>query len=482
MRQAILVCVSITATYGFPSAETLRDRAIDTMARATRYFRAEVATEGGYLWRYKHDFTARQGEYPATPTQIWVQPPGTPSVGIAYLEAFEATGDTLYRAGAVEAARALAWGQLSNGGWDYVIDFDPENSKRWHYRRDVVNGDVEPGEREHRSTFDDNTSQSAMQLLMRVDKLLDFKDAEIHSAVQFGLAGFLKAQYQNGAWPQRYTRFPDPANHSPKKARYPDSWPRTWPDVDYYGFLTFNDGAMEDLIETMLEAHETYGRSAYLDAALACGEFMIRAQMPEPQPAWAQQYNHDMEPGWARPYEVASVTGGESYGVMRALMNLYVYTDQNRFLTPIEPALAWMKRSLLPDGRLARFYELKTNRPLYFVRDTYELTYSDADMPTHYSFKVSSRISRIERELDRIRKTGREALVEEKKKTWSGMIDEEDQARLTAIVESLDEKGRWLEEGRIRLPDDGRDTTQLISSRTFVRNMRRLTRYIALTR
>ena len=50
------------------------------------------------------------------------------------------------------------------------------------------------------------------------------------------------------------------------------------------------------------------------------------------------------------------------------------------------PALAYLKKSLLPDGRLARFYELKTNKPLYFTK-TYELTYDDSDMPTHYSFK-----------------------------------------------------------------------------------------------
>ena len=483
MLKAILLCLGIVAAGSSPSAETLRDRAVDTMARATRYFRTEIATEGGYLWSYKHDLTLRQGERPATDTQIWVQPPGTPAIGLRYLDAFRATGDPLYREGAIEAARALVWGQLSTGGWDYVIDFDPEKSKQWHYRRDVVKGDETPGDRNHRSVFDDNTSQSAMRLLMRVDKLLDFNDDEIHSAVEFGLDAFLKAQYQNGAWPQRYTNFPDPGAHQAKKARYPETWSRTWPDVDYREFYTFNDNAMADVMATMVEASEIYDREDCMAAAMRCGDFMIRAQMPEPQPAWAQQYNHDMEPAWARRFEVASVSGGESFGVMRALLDLYLKTGEERFLAPIDPALAWLKRSVLPDGSLARFYELETNRPLYFVRDTYELTYSDADMPRHYSFKrpAGRRIEQVEDDLDRVRRLGRDEILRDRASMWSGTITEEDRADVLAIVDSLDQKGRWLREGRIRIEGGERENTQVMSCRTFSNNLRRLTRYIDLT-
>ena len=37
-------------------------QAIKVMKKATRYFRDKVAENGGYLWRYKTDFTMRQGE------------------------------------------------------------------------------------------------------------------------------------------------------------------------------------------------------------------------------------------------------------------------------------------------------------------------------------------------------------------------------------------------------------------------------------
>lgn len=67
-------------------------------------------------------------------------------------------------------------------------------------------------------------------------------------------------------------------------------------------------------------------------------------------------------------------------------MRLYIRTGGRKYLAPIPRALAYLKASQLPDGLLARFYELKTNKPLYFTKD-YQLTHDDSDVPTHYGFK-----------------------------------------------------------------------------------------------
>ena len=172
----LLMCFGLLGS-GVWADDGLKTQAQAAMVKATQFFRGEVATEGGYLWVYKPDFSVRQGENPASETTIWIQPPGTPSIGMVYLEAYEATGDTLFLNGAVNAARALVWGQLASGGWDYRIDFDKEERKKWHYRRDVEAGDKETGKRRNRTTLDDNNSQSAFQLLIRVDKVLNFKDS-----------------------------------------------------------------------------------------------------------------------------------------------------------------------------------------------------------------------------------------------------------------------------------------------------------------
>ena len=162
----------------------------------------------------------REGEGTATDTMIWVQPPGTPSVGMAFLTAYEATGDSCYLDAARGAAHALVRGQLRSGGWDYRIEFDPERRRRYAYRVDSNSRK----DARNVSTLDDDVSQSALRLLMRVDKALDFKDEKIHEAAQFALSAFLEVQYPNGAWPQRFSGPPDPAQFPVKKACYPESW------------------------------------------------------------------------------------------------------------------------------------------------------------------------------------------------------------------------------------------------------------------
>jgi hypothetical protein len=476
-----------------PDSEKILERdALQAMREAAHYFRTEVATNGGYLYHYKTDFTMREGEGIASPTTIWLEPPGTPAVGMAFLDAYNATGDTLFLNGAIEAARALVWGQLASGGWNDFIDFDPENSKNWHYRRDVENGDAITGNRRNRSTLDDNKSQSALQLLMKVDKTLGFKDKEIHHAALYGLEAFLKVQYPNGAWPQRFSELPDPAKFPVLKARYPDTWPREFPNVSYQEYYTFNDNTISDAIKTMIEAYRTYGEERYLNSAKRGGDFIILAQMPEPQPAWAQQYNHNMEPAWARRFEPPAITGGESFGVMRTLLDLYVETGEQRFLEPVPRALAWAEKSLLPDNRMARFYELQTNRPLYFNApphfsnlpepafpdlEPYTLIYEDTDLPNHYSFKIpgNERIDNIKSYYHRILEKGRNALLAE-----NNPQPEIDRDRVREIIENLDEQGRWVEKGRLKTGDRQNPyvDAEIIATRTFNRNMSLLSSFV----
>ena len=103
----------------------LREWSVATMRKAATFFRTEVASHGGYVYYYSIDFKQRWGEGVATADQIWVQPPGTPTVGIAYLKAYEATGEKFYLDAATDAAEALIYGQLQSGGWTNSIDFDP---------------------------------------------------------------------------------------------------------------------------------------------------------------------------------------------------------------------------------------------------------------------------------------------------------------------------------------------------------------------
>ena len=460
-----------------PAGEAaLKDQAAKALRRATEFFRTQVSTEGGYLWRYSEDLTRREGEGKATDTMVWVQPPGTPSVGMVYLAAYEATGDSYYLDAARDAAYALVRGQLRSGGWDYRIEFDPKRRPRYAYR-------VDPPREGARnvSTLDDNNTQSAVRLLMGVDQALDFKDQKIREAVQFALSALLEVQYPNGAWPQRFSGPPDPAKFPVKKAGYPDSWSWTHPGDDYKNFYTFNDNTIADTIATMLEAFEIYGESKYRAAAEKAGDFILLAQMPDPQPAWAQQYDADMHPAWARRFEPPAVTGGESHGVMRTLLVLYRATGKKKYVEPLPRAMEYLRRSRLSDGRLARFYELKTNKPLYFTRGDYKLTYSDADMPTHYAFKVSYGVESVAQEYERLRAMDPVELKRPKKASRPS-LSRGLAARTRSVIDSLDEQGRWVEGGQLRSDDQDDRTRRVIDCRTFISNVRTLSAYLTAVR
>jgi hypothetical protein len=402
-----------------------------------------------------------------------VQPPGTPSIAEAFLDAYEATGEDLYLDAARKAGECLVRGQLRSGGWDYRIEFAPDRRKRYAYRVDSV-GDKQ----RNTTTLDDNTTQAALRLLMRLDQSLGFRDSQIHEAAQYALESLLAAQYPNGGWPQRFSSpHPEPDELPVKRAGYPSTWPRTFPGKDYKGFYTLNDNAMADTIAVMFEAARVYDQPRYRDAAVRGGEFLLLAQMPEPQPAWAQQYDLDMQPAWARKFEPPAVTGGESQGVMRTLLLLYRQTQHRRFLEPIPRAIAYFRRSQLPDGQLARFYELKTNRPLYFTRQ-YVLTYRDDDLPTHYAFKVGSSIEKIAREYERIAELDPAALKQEARKRPTGKPSKSLIVSVERIVGRLDDRGRWVEDGRMKYHGDDDPTKRIIDCRTFMRNVGVLSDYL----
>jgi PelA/Pel-15E family pectate lyase len=433
-----LVSASAASAVGLLLSRTLRaaddptrDAALAAMKKAATYFRTKVARHGGYVYHYSPDLTRRLGEGVAGSEEIWVQPPGTPTVGLAYLVAYEATKDDFYLDAAREAGEALIYGQIQSGGWTNSIDFDPRGPRVAQYRSGKGKG-------RNNSTLDDGITQGAIRFLARLDKALQFKDAAIHDAAQIALGALLAAQYPNGAFPQVWT---GPVPKQPVvKASYPDyDWRTEGKIKNYWDMYTLNDGLAGTVTVTLLEAHAIYGEAKYKEAVARLGDFLILAQMPDPQPVWAQQYGYDMHPIWARRFEPAAITGGESQDALESLMKIYRATGDKKYLEPIPQALAYLKKSLLPDGRLARYYELKTNKPLYMSRrgDEYSLTYDDADLPDHYGWKVDSRLAAIEAEYEKQGTGNRGQETGDRGPTPSS-----DEAK--KIIAALDDQGRWI--------------------------------------
>jgi len=432
----------------------LSDQARDALKKAATYYRTQVARHGGYVYYTSADLKERWGEGKAAPDQVWVQPPGTPTVGMAYLRAYVATKDPYYLDAARETAEALVYGQLQSGGWTNQITFG-SGARVGKYR----NG---KGGSWNASSLDDGQTQSALVMLMRADEALGFKHAAIHEAAEYGLSALLKAQFPNGAFPQVWQ---GPVEAKPVvKARFPEyDWRMEGRVKNYWDYYTLNDGLAGSVSEVLVEAHRVYKDAKYKAALEKLGDFLILAQMPDPQPAWCQQYSYEMAPIWARKFEPPAVTGWESQDVLETLLAIARQTGQKKFLEPIPRALEYLKKSLLPDGRLARYYELRTNRPLYMT-DRYELTYDDSGVPGHYGWKQPSRLDAIEKAYGEV-KSGKGAAP-----APAGPSE----ADVRRVLGELDDQGRWVStyagEGLVGQPTFAR-SFQYLSSAVFARNV-----------
>ncbi|MHB9027520.1 MAG: pectate lyase [Candidatus Latescibacterota bacterium] len=436
----LLFVFALPALAQTPSPAQVRQ----AMDKAARSFRL-IAVNGGYAGLYSLDLSERYGEAvyeKAAKNQIWVQPPGTPTVGGSCLRAYQATGDKQYLDAARDAGLALAWGQRKEGGWDHLVDVS-------HLDRNVK----KPVKLSGRCALDDDITQGAITFLIELDAVLD--EEWLTEAITMGLDWLRKAQFPNGAWPQWYPLI-----------------------GSYHDYYTFNDNAMGDCIRVMLLAHERYGKPQYLESAKRCGDFIILSQVAAPQSGWAQQYSHDLKPAWARAFEPPGLSSAESAGNIRTLMTLYRYTGEKKYLDPIPKAIEWFERSKIGADLWARLYELETNRPIYGDRDNkvhYTLEEISEERRKGYSWQSSYGIPGVIRDYQELIRQGapqkraadtRPLSAAEREKRLAGLAP-----GVAEAISTLDAQGRWIE------PD-----TKLISCRLYNRNMGRLIEFLEMVK
>jgi hypothetical protein len=468
---AIIFGLIVGSASPSPGANPTRAEIEAALRKAVTFYTQKVAAHGGYNWRYSGDLSLAIGEGLAGADTIWVQPPGTPAVGLALLDAYDVLKDPAILEAARKAGLALASGQLRSGGWAYSVDFRPEERAKMAYR-----SEPEGKKRNNTTTLDDNTTQASLRFLARLDRALGSKDEAIHGASLYGLDAILRTQAPNGGWTVQWKAYPGPDGlpdtYGPADlaASFPESWNRQWTKA-FDGRYTTNDQLVPDMIALLQEADRSYPNDPrFKDAAKRLGHFLLIAQMPEPQPAWAQQYTRDMHPTWARAFEPPAVTGGESQGILESLITLYRWTGDKALLAPIPRAIEYLKASTRPDGRIPRFLELKTNKPLYFKLHpgkVYEVTYSDADLPTHYSFLVESRLARIRQDYDR-------AVKGETPQRGSPGF-----RRTAEVIAAMDDRGAWVNKGEKLKGFEVRPESGVIDSAVFLKNVEVLCRQLA---
>lgn len=274
-----------------------------------------------------------------------------------------------------EAARIadnLLLYQHDNGGWDKNTDManvlSPEEEKE--LKLPAAKGGV--------STIDNRATFTQMEYLAKVYEATGqekYKESFLR-----GLDYLLEAQYDNGGWPQFY-----PIRKG------------------YYEHITFNDGAMVGVMQLLRDVAQNKALYTFVDTprkelaatAIEKGlDVILKTQVKVngKLTVWCAQHDHEtLAPAKARAYELISLSGGESIGVVKYLMEIEKPSPE--VIQAVDGAVSWMNKVKITGIRikrindstqghdavvisdptapplLARFYEIGTNKPMFVGRD-----------------------------------------------------------------------------------------------------------------
>ena len=235
-----------------------------------------VAVHGGYVWSYLPDLSRRWGEIEARPSMVWVQPPGTATMGHLFLDAYHATGDPFYYRAAAAAADALIRGQHRSGGWNYLIDFAGPADAQTGTRQSAAtpggwrNSSIIPTMRP--STMPARPNRCSCCCACTWSGTRRNIAPPLERAIQF----VLRSQYPIGGWPQRWP--------------HDDRWPA------YGDYITFNDDVAAENIRFLLMVYRSLGDARVRDPIVRAMNVFLVTQQGQPQPGWGLQYTLDLQP------------------------------------------------------------------------------------------------------------------------------------------------------------------------------------------
>ena len=273
----------------------------------------------------------------------------------------------------LRVAETILLYQRRNGGWPKNYDRDETLSPQAKatIRQDRNNNDT---------MIDNGATHEEIRFLAAAYQASG--DNRFRDAAQRGIAYLLTGQYENGGWPQR---FPNPQG--------------------YAKHITFNDDAMIGVMRLLRDVSRDSERYPFVSddvrqqcegavhRGLACileCQIQVRGRLT----AWCAQHDErTFQPRKARSYELVSLSGHESVGIIRYLMEIEKPSQQ--VIESIEGAVRWFDEAKLegiklvvvqdvnkPGGRdtivvrdpqapplWARFYDIQTNTPIFCSRD-----------------------------------------------------------------------------------------------------------------
>lgn len=306
---------------------------------------------------------------------------------------------------AVKIGEAVLTYQTSSGGWP----------KNWEMTRPEDESFRQLKEADRAPTIDNGATTTQIRFLALVAEAR--AEPRFVAAVVRGIDYLFDAQYTNGGWPQFFPL---------RKG--------------YYTHITFNDDAMVNVLTLLqvvargeapfvtLDATRRARASEAVKRGIAC---ILRCQIETDgvKTVWCAQHDEStLAPAAARKFEPACLTGGESVGIVRFLMQQP--NPSPEIIRSVQAAVAWFERVKLTgvrwnrvpapglpkgvdavlvedpkaDPLWARFYEIGTNRPLFVGRDAvvkYSVAEIEHERRIGYAWYVTSPRTLLEREYPR---------------------------------------------------------------------------------
>jgi PelA/Pel-15E family pectate lyase len=268
--------------------------------------------------------------------------------------------------------------QRHNGGWSKQLHKVAVNYNKTY--SDAEKQEIREAVNDDDANIDNNSTTK--EIIYLVKQYRQTADKRYLTAAERGIRYLLKAQYSNGGWPQYY---PD---HS-----------------SYRGAITFNDNAMINVLNVLQDVALKQNNMELVDTALirpsglavAAGiDCILKCQVKNKAgklTVWCAQHDAvNFKPVKARAFELVSLSGSESVGIVKFLMkqqhpsqavkdavsNAIAWFESARivgyrFVSITDPALPEGKdKVLVADSNSviwARFYDIETNEPFFCGRD-----------------------------------------------------------------------------------------------------------------
>lgn len=290
---------------------------------------------------------------------------------------------------ATRIANQVVLYQRANGGWSKNIDMAAMLTQAEREELTMEKSDID-------TTIDNGATTTQLAYLAKV---ITAKNLDPHKlAFVKGLDFVLSMQYENGGFPQFF----------PLRD-------------DYSRDVTFNDNAMINAVRLLRDIAKKKDDYLFVDeerrlraeqAVTKSIPLILKTQVvvDGKKTVWAAQYDKKtLMPSAARKFEPASLTAGESVGIIRFLM--LDGRPSAEVVNAIEAAIDWYRKNKLNGIRWerrngesvvikdknappiwGRFYEIGTMKPIFIGRDAiirYDVTQIESERRNGYAWYVS---------------------------------------------------------------------------------------------